>query len=223
MSEETNRPLELDSLYLVDSGGQYPDGTTDVTRTVAIGDADAPKCATASPACSRAISRSPRARFPAGTRGSQLDRFARQYLWQAGLDYAHGTGHGVGSYPRGPRRAAAHLAGGQQPVGRRRAARAPGMILLERARLLQGRRIWHPHRESGAGRSSARSTGAEKPMLGFETLTFAPIDRSLIDLDLLTADERRWVDDYHAQVLAVVGPQLEGEVLAWLTQSCRPL
>jgi Xaa-Pro aminopeptidase len=220
VSEETNRPLEMDSLYLVDSGGQYPDGTTDVTRTVAIG--------TPTPEMRDRFTRVLKghiavasALFPDGTRGSQLDTLARQYLWQAGLDYAHGTGHGVGAYlavHEGPQRispAGSGQSGGDEPL-------RAGMFLSNEPGYYKtgeyGIRI-----ENLILVVPVAVEGAEKSMLGFETLTFAPIDRALIDTGLLTAQERQWVDDYHAQVLEVVGPQLDGDAKAWLEQGCAPL
>ena len=217
---ETNRPLELDSLYLIDSGAQYPDGTTDITRTVAIGTPTTEmrdrftRVLKGHIAVARAV-------FPDGTRGSQLDSFARQFLWEAGLDYAHGTGHGVGSFlavHEGPQRIGAANypgAGWDEPL---RAgmflSNEPGYyktgaygIRVENLILVERRDI----------------PGAEKAMLGFETLTLAPIDRALIEVSMLTAPERDWLDTYHARVLSVVGPQVEGEVLDWLEEQCRPL
>ena len=220
VTEETNRPLERDSLYLVDSGGQYPDGTTDVTRTVAIG--------TPTPEMRDRFTRVLKghiaiacAVFPEGTRGSQLDSFARQYLWAAGLDYAHGTGHGVGSFlavHEGPQRispAGSSQSGGDEPLKAGMfLSNEPGYyktgeygIRIENLVLVERREI----------------EGAEKKMLGFETLTFAPIERNLIDTGLLTSGEREWVDSYHVQVLEVVGPKLDGDALAWLREQCRPL
>ena len=220
VTEETNRPLERDSLYLVDSGGQYPDGTTDVTRTVAIGTPTAEmrdrftRVLKGHIAIACAV-------FPEGTRGSQLDSFARQYLWAAGLDYAHGTGHGVGSFlavHEGPQRispAGSSQSGGDEPLKAGMfLSNEPGYyktgeygIRIENLVLVERREI----------------EGAEKKMLGFETLTFAPIERNLIDTGLLTSGEREWVDSYHVQVLEVVGPKLDGDALAWLREQCRPL
>jgi Xaa-Pro aminopeptidase len=220
VSEETNRKLEMNSLYLVDSGGQYPDGTTDVTRTVAIGVPTAEmrdrftRVLKGHIAVARAV-------FPEGTRGSQLDSFARRFLWEAGLDYAHGTGHGVGAYlavHEGPQRispAGSSQSGGDEPL---RAgmflSNEPGYykageygIRVENLVLVEPREI----------------EGAEKRMLGFETLTFAPIDRSLIEVEMLSREERDWVDAYHAKVLEIVGPQLDGEARAWLEAGCAPL
>jgi Xaa-Pro aminopeptidase len=220
VSEETNRPLELDSIYLVDSGGQYPDGTTDVTRTVAIGTPTAEMRDRFTRVLKGHVALA-RARFPQGTRGSQLDSFARQHLWQAGLDYAHGTGHGVGSFlsvHEGPQRispAGSAQAGGDEPL-------RAGMILSNEPGYYKageyGIRI-----ENLVLVVPVAVEGAEKPLLGFETLTFAPIDRALIETAMLSPEERRWVDDYHADVLRIVGPQLEGDAKAWLDRACAPL
>ena len=220
VTEETNRPLEMNAIYLVDSGGQYPDGTTDVTRTVVIGEPTAEmrdrftRVLKGHIAVAAAI-------FPDRTRGSQLDTLARQYLWRAGLDYAHGTGHGVGSYlavHEGPQRISpvgSSQAGGDEPL-------RAGMILSNEPGYYKtgeyGIRI-----ENLILVVPRDIEGAEKKMLGFETLTWAPIDRALIDVDLLDGDERAWVDAYHARVLEIVGPQLDGEDLAWARAACAPL
>lgn len=216
VEEKTNRSIETGSFYLVDSGGQYRDGTTDVTRTIAIGTpTDEMKqrftlVLKGHIALARAI-------FPLGTRGGQLDVLARQFLWAQGLDYAHGTGHGVGSFlsvHEGPQRIAT-FGGGDEPL-------AAGMILSNEPGYYKtgeyGIRI-----ENLVLVEDRAIAGAEKPMLGFETLTFAPIDRNAIAIDLLTRDERAWVDAYHASVMAVVGPQLDGAALEWLVAACAPL
>ena len=218
-SEESNRPIEMNSIYLVDSGGQYPDGTTDVTRTVAIGE-PSPEMRDRFTRVLKGHIAVARAIFPEGTRGSQLDSFARQYLWAAGLDYAHGTGHGVGSFlsvHEGPQRISpvgSSQPGGDEPL-------RAGMILSNEPGYYK------------AGEYGIRvenlvlvvpvETGGEKKTLGFETLTFAPIDRALIDAAMLTAEERNWLDSYHAEVLEIIGPQLEGEARIWLEEQCRPL
>jgi Xaa-Pro aminopeptidase len=222
VSEETNRPLEPNSVYLVDSGGQYPDGTTDITRTVWIGPGDPPaelqdrftRVLKGHIALARAV-------FPAGTTGSQLDVLARQFLWQAGLDYQHGTGHGVGSFlsvHEGPQRIAKPR-GGQAGVEQELLA---GMILsnepgyyrtgaygirIENLLLVEPRTI----------------DGAEGDWLGFEVLTHAPIERALVETALLDADEIAWWNAYHARVLEICGPQLDGAALAWLKAQCAPL
>jgi Xaa-Pro aminopeptidase len=216
VEEKTNRPIETGTLYLVDSGGQYRDGTTDVTRTLAIGTPTREMQERFTLVLKGHVALA-RAVFPVGTRGGQLDILARQFLWAQGLDYAHGTGHGVGSFlsvHEGPQRIAT-FGGGDEPL-------QAGMILSNEPGYYKtgeyGIRI-----ENLVLVEERAVPGAEKPMLGFETLTFAPIDRHLIALDLLSADERAWVDGYHAQVLAVVGPQLDGDAQAWLKSACAPL
>ena len=222
VSEDSNRKIEPNSVYLVDSGGQYLDGTTDVTRTVWIGP-DAPPAEV----CDRftrvlkghiALAR---AVFPHGTTGSQLDAFARQFLWAAGLDYAHGTGHGVGSFlsvHEGPQRIAksgSGQAGAEQEL-------LAGMILSNEPGYYKsgdyGIRI-----ENLVLVEPREIAGAEAPFLGFETLTFAPIDRALVATDLLTPEETAWWNGYHADVLAKLGPQLSGGELAWLKAACALL
>jgi Xaa-Pro aminopeptidase len=214
--EKTNRPIEPGTLYLVDSGGQYRDGTTDVTRTIAIGTPSDEMRERFTLVLKGHIALA-LAQFPKGTRGSQLDVLARQYLWAAGLDYAHGTGHGVGSFlsvHEGPQRIATY-AGGDEPL-------QPGMILSNEPGYYKtgeyGIRI-----ENLVLVERREVPGAEQEMMGFETLTFAPLDRHLVDVAMLSDSERQWLDGYHARVLEVVGPQLEGEALAWLEEACAPL
>ncbi|MBB6124111.1 aminopeptidase P family protein [Sphingobium subterraneum] len=213
---ETDRRIAPDMLYLVDSGGQYRDGTTDVTRTIAIGtpSADMRRHFTLVLKGHIALAR---AVFPQGTRGGQLDTLARRALWEQGLDYAHGTGHGVGSFlsvHEGPQRIAT-FGGGDEPL-------RAGMIISNEPGYYKtgayGIRI-----ENLVLVVEKAVDGAEKPMLGFETLTFAPIDRALIDTAFLDPAERAWIDAYHARVLAVIGPQLDGEAKAWLDRACAPL
>src|SRR5690606_25679446 len=173
VSPETNRKIEMDSLYLVDSGGQYPDGTTDVTRTVAVGTPTAEMKDRFTRVLKGHIAVAT-ARFPQGTRGSQLDSFARQYLWEVGLDYAHGTGHGVGSFlsvHEGPQRIS--------PVG---SSQAGGDEPLKAGMILSNEPGYYKTGEYGIRIENLVLTealdpppGAEKPLLGFATLTFAPI------------------------------------------------
>src|SRR5205085_5129840 len=162
-----------------------------------------------------------RAVFPKGTVGSQLDSFARRPLWEAGLDYAHGTGHGVGSFlsvHEGPQRIAKG-AGGQAGTEQEL---LPGMILSNEPGYYKtgeyGIRI-----ENLVLVEAREIAGAEGPFLGFETLTFAPIDRALIAAEMLSAEERAWLNGYHAEVLAKLGPQLSREDKAWLEEACAPL
>ena len=214
-SEATNRPVESSTLLLVDSGGQYRDGTTDITRTMAIGTPTAEMRTRFTLVLKGHIALAC-ARFPAGTRGSQLDVLARQHLWAQGLDYAHGTGHGVGSFlsvHEGPQRIA--TASGDEPLH-------PGMILSNEPGYYKtgdyGIRIENlvlvVERASGED---------DRPFYGFETLSLTPIDRALIDTTLRTADERDWLNAYHARTLEIVAPQLEGEAKTWLQEACAPL
>ena len=215
-SAGTNRPVEPGTLLLVDSGGQYRDGTTDVTRTIAIGEPTEEMRHNFTLVLKGHIALAT-AQFPVGTRGGQLDSLARQYLWAEGLDYAHGTGHGVGSFlsvHEGPQRIAA-FDGGDEPL-------AAGMLLSNEPGYYKtgayGIRI-----ENLVLVESRDVPGAEKPFLGFETLTLAPLDRKLIDLALLSSAERHWVDAYHARVLSVIGPQLTDSEKAWLERALAPL
>jgi len=219
VSEKTVLPIEQNSLYLVDSGGQYADGTTDITRTIAIGE-PTPEMKDRFTRVLKGHIALARAIFPQGTRGTQLDTLARQYLWEVGLDYAHGTGHGVGSYlsvHEGPQRIATPNGqpGGDEPL-------RAGMILsnepgyyktgaygirIENLVLVQDRAV----------------EGAEKKLLGFHTITLAPIDRRLVDVAMLSPAEREWLDAYHARVLREIGPLVPAEVKGWLEQATAPL
>ena len=211
-----NRRSEAGSLLLIDSGGQYLDGTTDVTRTVAIGEPSAEMAERFTLVLKGHLALA-RVRFPTGTTGPALDALARLPLWMAGLDYDHGTGHGVGSYlgvHEGPQR----IAKVQNTVALR-----PGMVVSNEPGY---------YKEGGYGirienlqvvTEAAPISGGERPMLGFETLTLAPIDRRLIVSSLLSSEERAQLDAYHARVLAVVGPQVPADVAAWLAEACAPI
>ncbi|HET8613107.1 MAG TPA: aminopeptidase P family protein [Sphingomonas sp.] len=220
VTEKTVRPIERGTLYLVDSGGQYQDGTTDITRTVPIGEPTAEMKDRFTRVLKGHIALA-RAVFPVGTRGSQLDTLARQYLWEAGLDYAHGTGHGVGSYlavHEGPQRIAtpsASQAGTDEPL-------KAGMILSDEPGYYKtgeyGIRI-----ENLVLVEERTIAGAEKKMLGFETLTLAPIDRRLIELSMLSPEERVWIDAYHARVAREIGPLVPEATRGWLEKATAPL
>ena len=216
VSPETNRVIGMGELLLIDSGGQYQDGTTDVTRTVAIG-----------PPTVQMIDRFTRvlkahiavaaAIFPIGARGSQLDGLARRPLWAIGTDYAHGTGHGVGSYlavHEGPQRIAAY-GGGDEKL-------AAGMILSNEPGYYKpghyGIRI-----ENLVLIREVALDGAELPMLGFDNLTLAPIDRTLVAPALLDENERDWLNAYHALVRREIAPLLEEEDARWLHEVTTPL
>ena len=216
VSEETDCPLTDGSLYLVDSGAQYLDGTTDVTRTVAIGKPNGDMRRHFTLVLQGHIALAT-ARFPEGTAGSQLDILARRALWADGLDYEHGTGHGVGHYlgvHEGPQRISKHP---------NRVALEPGMVVSNEPGYYKtgayGIRIEHrvTVRPEGAGEKDG------KEMLAFETLTLAPIDRRLIDGDLMTADEIAWVDAYHARVADEIGPLVDKATQAWLKDATAPL
>ena len=219
-SEKTNRKLEPGSLYLIDSGGQYLGGTTDITRTLAIGEPTAEMRDRFTRVLKGHIAVAT-ALFPKGTRGSQLDSFARRPLWEVGLDYAHGTGHGVGSFlsvHEGPQRISpvgSSQSGGDEPL-------QAGMILSNEPGYYKageyGIRI-----ENLVLVVERQVEGAEKPMLGFETLTFAPIDRRLIVPEMLSEAERAWLNFYHAEVLARIGPTLEPDERRWLEAACAPI
>ena len=210
-SDRVVRPGEL---FLIDSGAQYPDGTTDITRTVAVGDpTDAmrdrfTRVLKGHIAIARAV-------FPKDTTGAQIDAFARAPLWQAGLDFDHGTGHGVGSFlsvHEGPQRIAKTGA----------VALEPGMILSNEpgyyARGAYGIRI-----ENLVLVEHRAIPGGERPMLGFETLTLAPYDRRLIRPDLLAPEERAWIDAYHARVRDTLAPLVDAETRVWLDRATAPL
>ncbi|MBO9498140.1 MAG: aminopeptidase P family protein [Novosphingobium sp.] len=222
VSEATNRVLAPNSVYLVDSGGQYPDGTTDITRTVWIGPDEPPQ------EVKDRFSRVLRGNlalatqtFPKGTTGSQLDTIARQFLWRAGLDYAHGTGHGVGSY--------LSVHEGPQRIAKARGAQAGTEQELLAGMILSNEPGYYKTGEYGIRIETLvvveerHIHGMEGEWLGFETLTLAPVDRRLIDLQMVTDTERAWWDFYMARVWEVLSPQLEGEALAWLDAQCAPL
>jgi Xaa-Pro aminopeptidase len=222
VDEASNRAIEPNSIYLVDSGGQYLDGTTDVTRTIWIGPGE--PTAEMKDRYTRVLKGHialALATFPEGTRGAQLDTLARAPLWSAGLDYAHGTGHGVGSFlavHEGPQRIAKFTGsqpGTDEPL-------LPGMILSNEPGYYKageyGIRI-----ENLVLVEEREIAGAEGRYFGFENLTWAPIDAILVDFAMLSAEELRWWDEYHARVLEIVGPQLDGGAKAWLAGVCAGL
>lgn len=216
-AERTNRPIETGQLLLVDSGGQYLDGTTDVTRTVAIGTPTDEMKARFTLVLKGHIAIAT-ARFPVGISGSQLDPLARMPLWRAGLDFDHGTGHGVGSYlnvHEGPQRIAkAHNA----------VALKPGMILSNEPGYYKAGEYGIRIENLVVVREVAEPPeGAERKLLEFETITLAPIDRNLVETALLTEAERAWLNLYHDRVRTELAPQLDGEALEWLEQATAPV
>jgi Xaa-Pro aminopeptidase len=215
VTRKTNRTIGKNDLFLIDSGAQCEDGTTDITRTVAVG--------TPSDEMRDRFTRVLKghiaiatAVFPEGTSGAQLDPLARTALWQAGLDFDHGTGHGVGSYlsvHEGPARIS-----------------KLGTVALQRGMILSNEPGYYKTGAYGIRienlvlvTSAPEPKGGEKPLNAFETLTLAPIDRRLIDSRLLTAKERNWIDVYHAHVQEVLTPLLDAPARVWLEAAARPL
>ncbi|MCR5876368.1 aminopeptidase P family protein [Phenylobacterium sp. J426] len=211
-----NKRTEPGALLLVDSGAQYLDGTTDVTRTVAIGEPTQEMRERFTLVLKGHLALA-RVRFPAGTTGSQLDALARFPLWQAGLDYDHGTGHGVGSY------LGVH-------EGPQRIAKAPNTVALRPGMIVSNEPGYYKEGEYGIRienlqfvTEAAQVQGGERPMHGFETLTLAPIDRRLVVAEMLTPEEREQFNGYHARVRETVGPLLDGDVRAWLDEATAPV
>ncbi|ANT61145.1 X-Pro aminopeptidase [Salipiger sp. CCB-MM3] len=216
VTEETNRTVEAGELLLIDSGGQYVDGTTDITRTMAIGTVGDEERAAFTRVLKGMIGLS-RLRFPKGLAGRDIDALARMHLWEAGLDYGHGTGHGVGSYlsvHEGPQRIART---GTVPL-------EPGMILSNEPGFYRegsyGIRIENLIAVEPASPLPGQSVAS---MLRFETLTWVPIDRRLIETGLLTAAERDWLNAYHTEVFERIAPLVTGAVRDWLEAACAPL
>ncbi len=211
----TNRRLAPGELFLVDSGGQYRDGTTDVTRTVAIGTPTG-EMRQRYTIVLKGLMAVSTIRFPPGTRGQDIDPLARQAHWMAGIDYGHGTGHGVGSYlsvHEGPQRIA--KTGTQKLLA--------GMILSNEPGYYRDGAYGIRLENLIVVTEPAQIEGGEIAMHGFETLTLAPFDRRLIDRDALRPDEVAWLDAYHARVLAEIGPLLDEAEREWLAEACAPL
>ena len=215
-ADKTKRILEAGSLYLVDSGGQYLDGTTDVTRTIAIGTPSAEMRNRFTLVLKGHITLA-MARFPKGTTGSQLDTLARAPLWAAGLDYDHGTGHGVGSY------LSVH-------EGPHRISKAPSAVPLQPGMIVSNEPGYYKTGAYGIRIENLVTVkeldapeGAERVLYGFETLTFAPIDRNLVETSLLSETEINWLNSYHAEVWDKISPQLESDAKDWLRAATLPL
>ena len=215
VTPEASRALKRDEIFLIDSGGQYRDGTTDITRTVIVGEPTAEMKDRFTRVLKGMIGVS-RIRFPKGTCGSQLDALARAALWTAGLDYDHGTGHGVGSY----------LSVHEGPARINKTDRTPlepGMILSNEPGFYKPDHYGIRIENLLLVREPEAIQGGERPMHLFETLTLCPIDRRLIEQRLLTKDELAWLDAYHARVLKEIGARLDGAELDWLKRACAPL
>ena len=215
VSEATSRTLREGELFLVDSGGQYQDGTTDVTRTVAIGRPTAEMRARFTLVLKGHIAIAT-ARFPKGTTGAHIDAFARQALWQAGLDFDHGTGHGVGSY--------LSVHEGPQGISKRATvALEPGMIVSNEPGYYKAGAYGIRIENLELVTPPSKPDGGEREMLGFEALTLVPIDRRLVDTALLTPAEIAWLDAYHARVAREIAPGLSREDRAWLEAATAPI
>src|SRR6202008_3819434 len=217
VTKKSNRRIETGQLFLIDSGAQYDDGTTDVTRTVAVGTPTAEMRDRFTRVLKGHIQLA-LTRFPEGTTGAQLDSFARRPLWDVGLDYGHGTGHGVGSY--------LSVHEGPQSISTRGTAQAimPGMICSNEPGYYKtgeyGIRI-----ESLVVVNPLEQTDGDRPMMSFETITMAPIALDLVEPSLLTGAEREWLNAYHADVRAKIAPALkdDADTRAWLEQATRPI
>ncbi len=215
VTRRSNRRIAPGELFLIDSGGQYEDGTTDITRTVAVGrpSAEMRKNFTLVLKGHIAIAR---AVFPDGTTGAQLDPLARQYLWRAGLDFDHGTGHGVGSYlsvHEGPARIA-KLGG---------AALKRGMILSNEPGYYRAGAYGIRIENLVLVTAAAPVVDAEKPLNAFETLSLAPIDARLVEPTLLTVEETAWLDAYHGRVRDTLAPLVDAGTREWLIAATTPL
>lgn len=213
VTHATNAPIEKNSLYLVDSGAQYLDGTTDITRTLLVGEPtdEHKKAYTLVLKGHIALAM---ARFPSGTTGAHLDILARQHLWAHGMDYAHGTGHGVGSY-LGVHEGLVRIA-------------KQSSVPLEPGNFLSNEPGYYKEGAFGIRLENLvfvteLDTSGETPVMGFETVTKAPFERRLLDLPLMSQAELDWLNSFHADVLADIGPQLSGDDLAFLEAACAPI
>lgn len=216
VSETSNLPLEKDRIYLVDSGAQYVDGTTDITRTIITG-TPTQEMKDRFTRVLRGMINLSRARFPSGTTGGHLDPLARAPLWEAGLDFDHGTGHGVGSYlsvHEGPQR----FSKADKTVLQ------PGMILSNEPGYYKAGDYGIRIENLLVVREAEAIDGGERPMHWFETITFSPIDRNLVEPAIMTDAELDWLNDYHAQVAKKIAPRLENDAdQAWLQAACAPI
>ncbi len=216
VTEASNLTFKNNALYLIDSGAQYLDGTTDITRTIAIGRASSEMRKNFTLVLKGHIALA-QAIFPPGTTGSNLDVLARAPLWAAGLDFDHGTGHGVGSY------LSVH-------EGPQRISKAPSRVSLKPGMILSNEPGYYKAGHYGIRIENLvvvteleKIPGSDQNMLGFETISWAPIDRSLINTKLLSPAELKWLNDYHAEVYRKTSPQLDRAEKTWLKQACARL
>jgi Xaa-Pro aminopeptidase len=216
VNTRTNRRINPGEMLLIDSGGQYTAGTTDITRTIAMGDVPHEQKRFFTLVLKGMIAIS-LLRFPPGTRGLDIDPFARIALWKAGVDFAHGTGHGVGSY--------LSVHEGPQSISRRGTQELlPGMILSNEPGYYRDGAFGIRIENLVVVHEPQAIDGGDRPMLGFDTLTLCPIDTRLILADLLEPAELEWLNSYHARVREVLSPLLSGDpALAWLERACAPI
>jgi Xaa-Pro aminopeptidase len=216
VNTRTNRRINPGEMLLIDSGGQYTAGTTDITRTIAMGDVPHEQKRFFTLVLKGMIAIS-LLRFPPGTRGLDIDPFARIALWKAGVDFAHGTGHGVGSY--------LSVHEGPQSISRRGTQELlPGMILSNEPGYYRDGAFGIRIENLVVVHEPQAVDGGDRPMLGFDTLTLCPIDTRLILADLLEPAELEWLNSYHARVREELSPLLSGDpALAWLERACAPI
>ena len=216
VTRSTNRTINKDEIFLIDSGAQYPDGTTDITRTVMVGTPTGEMKDRFTRVLKGHIALAT-ARFPDGTIGMQLDTLARRPLWEVGLDYDHGTGHGVGSYlsvHEGPQNIS------KRPVNQKL---LPGMICSNEPGFYKEGAFGIRLENLIVVTDGNDLPGGERKMMGFETITLAPLDLALVDVSLLNESERGWLNAYHARVRETVGPLVDEDVKAWLTKATRAI
>jgi Xaa-Pro aminopeptidase len=216
VTRSSDRPIRSDEIYLIDSGGQYPDGTTDVTRTMIVGTPSAEMRDRFTRVLKGHIALA-MVRFPEGTTGAALDAFARKPLWDAGLDYDHGTGHGVGAY--------LSVHEGPQNISKRPIVQAlkPGMICSNEPGYYKEGDYGIRIENLVVVTEPENISGGERPMMGFETITLAPIDLELVEPALLMEEEREWLNRYHARVREMLSPVIDSDTRAWLAHATRAI
>jgi Xaa-Pro aminopeptidase len=214
VTRSSNLPILKDRIYLIDSGGQYPDGTTDVTRTLIVGKPTAEMKDRFTRVLKGHIALAT-AKFPEGTTGMALDAFARRPLWEAGLDYDHGTGHGVGCY--------LSVHEGPQNISKRLVAQAlkPGMVISNEPGFYKAGEYGIRIENLIVVQETPTMPGSDRKMMEFETITLAPIDLDLVEPSLLTSEETDWLNDYHARVRETLSRLVDDETRAWLEHATR--
>ncbi|MGB8366601.1 MAG: aminopeptidase P family protein [Rhizomicrobium sp.] len=216
VTRSSNRPIARDEIYLIDSGGQYIDGTTDVTRTVIVGQASTEMRDRFTRVLKGHIALAT-LRFPEGTPGFAIDAFARKPLWEAGLDYDHGTGHGVGSY--------LSVHEGPQNISKRPITQSlrPGMIVSDEPGYYKAGEYGIRIENLIVVTAPEAIPGGGRKMMGFETITLVPIDLELVEPKLMTTDERAWLNAYHARVRETLGPLVDDKTRNWLDHATRAI